>query len=137
MTHKLWELWFKLELPQLSSYPLQTRVELIQALNGMPSIVSPLLSNKTNLFGQNIVLISQTSFPTPIFQYFQLTVFSLKTSSLRIADIIKCWIRNQRAKQRQQPRTVLDICISSMKYILWITLFQTEFSPLKKWILST
>lgn len=137
MTHKLWELWFKLELPQLSSYPLQTRVELIQALNGMPSIVSPLLSNKTNLFGQNIVLISQTSFPTPIFQYFQLTVFSLKTSSLRIADIIKCWIRNQRAKWRQQPRTVLDICISSMKYILWITLFQTEFSPLKKWILST
>lgn len=137
MTHKLWELWFKLELPQLSSYPLQTRVELIQALNGMPSIVSPLLSNKTNLFGQNIVLISQTSFPTPIFQYFQLTVFSLKTSSLRIADIIKCWIRNQRAMRRQQPRTVLDICISSMKYILWITLFQTEFSPLKKRILST
>lgn len=137
MTHKLWELWFKLELPQLSCYPLQMRVELIQALNGMPSIVSPLLSNKTNLFGQNIVLISQTSFPTPIFQYFQLTVFSLKTSSLRIADIIKRWIRNQRAKRRQQPRTVLDICISSMKYILWITLFQTEFSPLKKWILST
>lgn len=137
MTHKLWELWFKLKLPQLSSYPLQTRVELIQALNGMPSIVSPLLSNKTNLFGQNIVLISQTSFPTPIFQYFQLTVFCLKTSSLRIADIIKCWIRNQRAKRRQQPRTVLDICISSMKYILCITLFQTEFSPLKKWILST
>lgn len=46
VTHKLWELWFRLELPQLSSYPQQTMVELIQALNGMPSVVSPLLRDK-------------------------------------------------------------------------------------------
>lgn len=79
---------------------------------------------KTNLFGQNTVLISQTSFPSPVFQFFQLTVFCLKTSSLQIADDIKHWIRDQRAK----TTTFLDLCNSSMNK----TLFQTEFPLLKK-----
>lgn len=126
VTHKLWELWFRLELPQLSSYPLQTMVELIQALNGMPFIVSPLLRDKNQSVWaeHSSAWFHKPHFLHQFFNIFNWLFFCLKTSSLQIADDIKHWIRDQRAK----TTTFLDLCNSSMNK----TLFKTEFPLLKK-----